>query len=69
MKWFSRSSWFEVLAGIMINLTAAWISVVLISPGFFNISLETYLIILLRNIPFAILGLVASLWFTQKRHL
>lgn len=64
---FSRKTFLEVLASIFTNLTSGWFGVLFIAPGVFGVkSVEEYLAVLTQNLPFAILGLVFSLFFAEK---
>lgn len=65
---FSASNVFEVLAGVCINLTSAWLGALVIIPGLFNVaSFESYQRILTANLPFGIVGLLASIWLVDRR--
>lgn len=66
-KFVSRKTSVEVVANIFINLTSGWFGVLLVVPGFLGASdtLE-YLHLLTPNIVFGILGLLISLWLTEK---
>ena len=67
MKVFSQKTLINVLAAISINLTSAWFGLLVVSPGLFGLSsLEEYGKLLINNLPFAILGLLFSLWLTEK---
>ena len=49
------------------NLASGWLGIVLISPGLFGVdSVEKYLKLLLVNVPFGIVGLLAAFWLTEK---
>ena len=70
MMWLlSPKNGFEVLAGICINLTSGWFGILVISPGFFNISsFGQYFSLLTNNLPFGIVGLILSLWLTDRKN-
>lgn len=64
---FSTKTFFEVMATIFINLTSGWFGVLFVAPGLFDVaSLSEYRQLLTANLPFGILGLVISLWLTEK---
>lgn len=59
MKLFTIKTLLEVVNQIFINLSAGWLGVILISPGFFGVSSqEQYFQLLIKNLPFAIVGIV-----------
>lgn len=66
-KFVSRKTSLEVLASVFINLTSGWFGILLVTPGFFGMSnfLE-FLRLLTLNIPFGIVGLLISLWLSEK---
>ncbi len=63
----SRKISIELARQILVNLTSAWLGIILVAPGFFGeVSLASYLRLLLTNLPFAILGLVVSYWLMSE---
>lgn len=67
MRLFSTKTVLEVFNAIFINLTSAWFGIIFVAPGFFGVSsIGKYLELLTTNLPFAILGLVISLWLAEK---
>jgi hypothetical protein len=60
MSLFSKKTIFEVLSEISTNLTAGWIGVLVVSPGFFQISVSEFKNLLTINFPLAIVGLYLS---------
>ena len=60
-------SFLEVLCGISINLTSGWFGILIISPGLFKVSSSfEYAQFLTINLSFGILGLLTSVWLTEK---
>ena len=67
MKFVSLRTFFEVLAGIWLNLTSGWFGILLISPGLFGtVSPGGYIQLLTVNGPFGIVGLLITLWLFEK---
>ena len=67
MKLFSKRTALEVLSGILINLTSAWFGILVVTPGFFDVSsVQEYLQLLIVNLPFAIVGLVVTLLVSEE---
>lgn len=56
----------EVTAAIFVNLTSAWLGILLVSPGLANATSQQYINLLLHNLPFAIVGLLLSFWLTER---
>lgn len=71
MKLFSLKTFLEVVSQIFINLSSGWFGVVLISPGFFGVSSqEQYFQLLIKHLPFGIVGLVLSAFLAERiKHL
>ncbi len=66
MRFFSRKTILEVLAGICINLTSGWLGLLIVAPGFLRIhDFNQYVQSLTVNGAFAIVGLFFSLLFTE----
>lgn len=64
---FSKKTFFEVLSAIFINLTSVWVGLTFAAPGLYKFSsFEEYKQLLTINLPFAIIGLIISLWLTQR---
>jgi hypothetical protein len=66
LKLFKHKVIYIVLSGISINLTSGWFGILLIAPGFLGASVDQYSKLLLINLPFGIIGLLASFWLTEK---
>ena len=59
----SKSALSELLIGVLINLSSGWLGILLISPGFFQIStFSDYFGILIVNLPFAIVSFAIAYW-------
>ncbi len=54
------------LAEISFNLASGWLGILLISPGFFGITLEKFGELLFRNLFPAIILFVVGLFLTEK---
>lgn len=64
---FSVKTFLEVVNQILINLSSAWFGVVLVVPGFFGASSpQQYFDILFHNLPFGILGMIASVYLSER---
>lgn len=67
MKWFSLKTFLEIFTQTFVNVTAAYFTVALVSPGIFGISsLSLYFDILIKNVPFGIFGLVFCSALSEK---
>jgi len=63
----SQSTFFEVLTGIWVNVTSGWFAILLIVPGLFGTSsIEEYFQLLIKNLPFGIVGFVIALVLTKE---
>lgn len=67
MRVFSQKAVLEVFAAIFVNLSSGWMGIILISPGLFELTKGQFSIILLKNVPFAIVGLLIVLALTERR--
>ena len=50
--------WLKSLAGLSINISAAWFGLALITPNFINSGLGEFLIVLTRDVTFGIVFLL-----------
>ncbi len=66
MRWFSVKTFLEVSNQTVINLSAAYFAVAFVSPGIFGIPSSQYFELLLKNIPFGILGLIFCSWLAER---
>lgn len=67
MRWFSVKTFLEVFNQIFINMTAAWFALAFVSPGIFGVSsIQQYFELLLRTLPFGIVGLIFSSWLAER---
>ena len=70
MAWkikISHKASVRILYDVIVNLTSGWIGVVLISPGIFNpLAFGDYGLLLIKNLPFAMLGVIAAHWLLVK---
>lgn len=67
MRWFSTKTFLEVFNQTFINLTGAWFAVAFVSPGIFGVSSpQQYFELLIRNIPFGIVGLILTSWLAER---
>lgn len=66
MKLISLKTFIEVLASISINLTSAWLGILVVAPGFIGVhNLNEYLQSLTVNGLFGMVGLIVSLGLMQ----
>ncbi len=66
MKICSQKTFCEVTSGLFVNLASGYVGLMIISPGFFEVSFQTYLKTLTQNLPFAILGLITALILFER---
>lgn len=66
MKLFSIKTFFEVLAALFVNLTSAWFGVILVTPTIFGFPPSEIVLTLTSNMGFGIVGLLISLFLTEK---
>lgn len=67
MKLISSTLIAKILADVSINLSSGWLGVLLISPGIFGVqSADQYSKLLILNLPFAILGIIAAYLLLSK---
>lgn len=67
MKWFGLKTFLEVFNQVMINMTAAWLVVAFVSPGIFGVaSIQQYFELLIKNLPFGIVGLIFCSWLAER---
>ncbi len=65
----SKKTVFEVLANLWINLSSAWFSILLVSPGLFSIkSQQQYFNLLTTNLPLGILSLIVSFYLAELKN-
>lgn len=64
---FSRKTLLEISNQILVNLTSGWFGIVLIAPGIFVVSsIQQYLELLIKNLPFAIIGLILCVIIAER---
>lgn len=67
MNLFSVKTFLEVFNQTFVNLTAAWFAVAFVSPGIFGVSsAQQYFELLIRTLPFGIVGLILSSWLAER---
>jgi hypothetical protein len=67
MKLFSRKTLLEISNQVLVNLTSGWFGIVLIAPGIFGVSsAQQYLELLIKNLPFAIIGLTLCVILAER---
>lgn len=63
----SQKTFFEVLTNIWVNVTSGWFAILLIAPGVFGTSSTgEYFQLLIKNLPFGIVGFVIALILTER---
>ena len=62
----SGSTILSGLSQVSFNLTSVWLAILIITPGFSEINLAQYLELLLKNLPPAIMSLVAGMVFLER---
>ena len=63
---FSAKTVLEVLAALFVNLTSGWLGVILIAPTIFHLPASEIIPTLTANMTFGILGLLLSIFLTEK---
>ena len=67
MKIFSVKTFLEILNDTLVNVSSGWFGVILVAPGFFGVSsAQQYFELLIKNLPFAILGLIGASILSEK---
>lgn len=67
MRLITLKTLFEVLAGILENLTSGWFGLLIVAPGLFDVSsFEEYMRLLTINLPLGIVGLIATLLLKER---
>jgi hypothetical protein len=70
MRIFSDKTALEIIASIAVNLTSGWLGILLIAPGIFGVSgMTEYFRLVVVNLPFGVLGFIASGWLLEKSKL
>jgi hypothetical protein len=65
--WFvSKITLLKALSDLSINLASGWLGVVLIAPGFTNVSVSKYLELLTTNLVPAIIVFVIGLFLLER---
>lgn len=66
MSRFFSKSWFRVLSGLFINLSAGWLGLVIITPNFFPLTGLGSLWVFTYEVFFAILFLVIAVKLDER---
>lgn len=61
-----RAAGLRVLAGICGNLSAGWLGVILIAPGFSLFARQENLLVLMRSLVFGIVFLLLAFMFERR---
>ncbi len=54
------------LADVSINLSSGWLGILLISPGFYSVSMSKYIELLFVNVPPAILTFLLGVFLAER---
>jgi len=67
MRLFTLRTFLEVLNQTSINVSSAWFAIVLVSPGFLEMSsLQQYFELLIKNVPLGIVSLILNSWLAER---
>ncbi len=66
MDIFLSRPWLRVLSGLLINLAAVWLTLAFITPNFVDVSSRTGFFILLRDIAYGIMFLLAAVKIEEE---
>lgn len=66
MKTIAPSTLGKGFADLSINLSSGWLGILLISPGFYGITMSKYVELLLINLPPAILTFLLGVFIAER---
>ncbi len=66
MRMITPSTLGKGLADLSINLSSGWLGILLISPGFYGVTMSKYVELLLINLPPAILTFLLGVFITER---
>lgn len=66
MRGISSFGFGKGLADLSINLSSGWLGVLLISPGFYRVSMSKYIELLFVNLPPAIFTFLLGVFLAER---